>query len=298
MLVTAGFRDVLELARQRRPHLYNLNIGKPPPPVSPASRVEVAERINAAGETILPLNEAELATQLKSFGGPFEAFAVCFLHSYRNPAHEQLAGIVLHGMFPEAEICLSSEVSPEFREYERFATTALNAALMPVMARYLDAFTRGIEDRGVSGRSYVIQSNGGLVSPRNLQRTPVNTFFSGPAGGVVGAARVATAAGFSDIISFDVGGTSTDVCLIRGGSATRAAQREIGGLPVRVPSIDLHTIGAGGGSIAWTDAGGLPKVGPQSAGAIPGPACYGRGGIRPTVTDAQVLLGRLNPTAL
>ena len=228
----------------------------------------------------------------------FGAFAICFLHAYRNPAHERRAAEILRAVLPDALVCLSSDVSPEFREYERFATTAVNAALLPVMDRYLARFADGVERRGIPAPPYVIQSNGGLVSPATLRRLPINTFFSGPAGGVVGAVDVARASGVADIITIDIGGTSTDVCLVRGGRPARASQRDMGGLPVRTPSIDLHTIGAGGGSLAWVDAGGLPKVGPESAGASPGPACYGRGGERPTVTDANVVLGRLNPVAL
>ena len=300
MLTTAGFADVLELARQRRPHLYNLDIGKPRPPIAPEHRIEVTERLDETGAVVTTLDETALRTALAALPEPekFGAFAICFLHAYRNPAHERRAADILRAVLPDALVCLSSDVSPEFREYERFATTAVNAALLPVMDRYLARFADGVARRGVPAPPYVIQSNGGLVSPATLRRLPINTFFSGPAGGVVGAVDVARASGIADIITIDIGGTSTDVCLVRGGRPARASQRDMGGLPVRTPSIDLHTIGAGGGSLAWVDAGGLPKVGPESAGASPGPACYGRGGERPTVTDANVVLGRLNPVAL
>ena len=300
MLTTAGFADVLELARQRRPHLYNLDIGKPRPPIAPEHRIEVSERLDETGAVVTALDETALRTALAVLpdSEKFGAFAVCFLHAYRNPAHERRAAELLRAVLPDALVCLSSDVSPEFREYERFATTAVNAALLPVMDRYLARFADGVARRGVPAPPYVIQSNGGLVSPATLRRLPINTFFSGPAGGVVGAVDVARASGIADIITIDIGGTSTDVCLVRGGRPARASQRDMGGLPVRTPSIDLHTIGAGGGSLAWVDAGGLPKVGPESAGASPGPACYGRGGERPTVTDANVVLGRLNPVAL
>jgi N-methylhydantoinase A len=300
MLTTAGFTDILELARQRRPHLYNLDIGKPRAPIAPAHRIGVAERLDETGAVVTPLDEAALTAALAALpdAESFSAFAVCFLHAYRNPAHERRAAEILRAALPNALVCLSSEVSPEFREYERFATTAVNAALLPVMDRYLARFADGVAQRGIARAPYVIQSNGGLVSPATLRRLPINTFFSGPAGGVVGAVDVAAASGVSDIITIDIGGTSTDVCLVRGGRPARANQRDMGGLPVRTASLDLHTIGAGGGSLAWVDAGGLPKVGPESAGASPGPACYGRGGERPTVTDANVVLGRLNPVAL
>jgi N-methylhydantoinase A len=298
MLTTAGFRDILELARQRRPHLYNLDVPKPRAPIAVQDRIEVLERIGAEGEHVIEPDTSALEHALGGTATSAEAFAVCFLHSFRNPAHEQRAADVLRRKRPDVQICLSSDVSPEFREYERFATTVVNAALLPVMTRYLEQFRKGVADRGVPATPYVLQSNGGLVSPTTVQRLPINTFFSGPAGGVIGAVRAAGAASFDDIITFDIGGTSTDVCLVRGRRPARATLRHMGGLPVRTASIDLHTIGAGGGSIAWVDAGGLPKVGPESAGASPGPACYGRGGLRPTVTDANVLLGRLNPVAL
>jgi N-methylhydantoinase A len=298
MLTTAGFTDVLELARQRRPHLYNLDIGKPRPPVAPEHRIAVTERLDETGAVVTPLDEGALEADLAALSDGFDAFAVCFLHAYRDPAHEQRALEILRRRRSTALVCLSSDVSPEFREYERFATTVVNAALLPVMDRYLKHFSEGVAQRGVPSPPYVIQSNGGLVSPTTLRRLPINTFFSGPAGGVVGALNVARACGIADFITMDIGGTSTDVCLVRGGKPATATQRDMGGLPVRTPSLDLHTIGAGGGSVAWVDAGGLPKVGPESAGANPGPACYGRGGRRPTVTDANVVLGRLNPVAL
>jgi N-methylhydantoinase A len=300
MLTTAGFTDLLELARQRRPHLYNLDVGKPRLPIAPDHRVAVHERLDETGAVVTPLDEPALIAALAALpeAHSFSAFAICFLHAYRNPAHERRAAELLRAALPTALVCLSSEVNPEFREYERFATTTVNAALLPVMDRYLARFADGVAQRGIAAPPYVIQSNGGLVSPATLRRLPINTFFSGPAGGVVGAVDVACASGVDDIITIDIGGTSTDVCLVRGGRPARTHQRDMGGLPVRTASIDLHTIGAGGGSLAWVDPGGLPKVGPESAGASPGPACYGRGGDRPTVTDANVVLGRLNPIAL
>jgi N-methylhydantoinase A len=298
MLTTTGFSDILELARQRRPHLYNLDIGKPRPPVAQDHRVGVVERLDETGAVVTPLDEAALDASLAALPDGFDGFAICFLHAYRNPEHELRALECLRRRFPGALVSLSSDVSPEFREYERFATTAVNAALLPVMDRYLGQFSEGVAQRGVPSPPYVIQSNGGLVSPTTLRRLPINTFFSGPAGGVVGALAVARACGVEDFITIDIGGTSTDVCMVRGGRPASAMQRDMGGLPVRTASLDLHTIGAGGGSLAWVDGGGLPKVGPKSAGASPGPACYGRGGRFATVTDANVVLGRLNPVAL
>ena len=298
MLTTAGFTDLLELARQRRPHLYNLAVGKPRPPVAPEHRIAVTERLDDTGAVVTPLDEAALDAALAALPDGFSAFAICFLHAYRDPAHERRALDIVRRRHPSALVSLSSDVSPEFREYERFATTTVNAALLPIMDRYLEQFGEGVARRGIPSPPYVIQSNGGLVSPSTLRRLPINTFFSGPAGGVVGALSVARACGIADFITIDIGGTSTDVCLVRGGKPALATQRDMGGLPVRTASLDLHTIGAGGGSLAWVDAGGLPKVGPESAGASPGPACYSRGGRRPTVTDANVVLGRLNPVAL
>jgi N-methylhydantoinase A len=298
MLTTSGFSDILELARQRRPHLYNLEIGKPRLPVKREDRIAVNERLDESGAIVVPLDEAALSAALGASPKGFDAFAVCFLHSYRNPAHERRAREIIRHRYPEALVCLSSDVSPEFREYERFATTTVNASLLAIMDSYLERFSDGVRQRGVARQPYVIQSNGGLISPATLRQVPINTFFSGPAGGVVGAVNVAQACGVSDIITMDIGGTSTDVCLVRDGKPANANQRNIGGLPVRTASLDLHTIGAGGGSIAWVDAGGLPKVGPESAGAHPGPACYGHGGLRATLTDANMVLGRLNPVAL
>jgi N-methylhydantoinase A len=300
MVTGHGFTDILELARQRRPHLYNLAIGKPRPPIAPEDRIGVAERLDESGGVVTPLDEPALARALDGMAGQdrFSAVAVCFLHAYRNPAHERRAAEIVRQRLPDVPICLSSDVNPEFREYERFATTATNAALLPVVDRYLARFQDGVAQRGITAQSYVIQSNGGLASPATLRRLPINTFTSGPAGGVVGAVQVAQASGVEDIITIDIGGTSTDVCLVRNGVPARTQQQLMAGLPVRTASIDIHTIGAGGGSLAWVDPGGLPKVGPESAGADPGPACYGKGGQRPTVTDANVVLGRLNPVAL
>jgi N-methylhydantoinase A len=299
LLTTRGFRDVLELARQRRPHVFNLEIAKPAPPAARDARLELAERIGPDGAVIQALDAAQLdaaIAALKAAG--VEAVAVCLIHAYANPAHEQRVKAALARAWPAAHVSISSEVMAEFREFERCATTAVNASLMPVMRRYLERFARGIADLGVPGTPQVMQSNGGAASPEAVQALPINTFFSGPAGGVIGAAGLASAAGLPDIITFDMGGTSTDVCLVKQGQPARINQREIAGFPVRTATIDLHTIGAGGGSIAWVDLGGLPKVGPMSAGAQPGPAAYGLGGTRPTVTDANVVLGRLNPRAL
>jgi N-methylhydantoinase A len=299
MLTTAGFRDVLELARQRRPHYFNLDIPKPVPPAPRDCRLEIAGRIAYDGSEVTSLAEADIeraVTLLKS--KRVEAVAICFLHSYANPRHEERTREIVKKLWPEAYLCTSSDVLAEFREFERFATATVNASLMPVMDRYMEKFERGVRALGVRNVPRVMQSNGGAVSPRAVRKAPVNTFFSGPAGGVIGSVAAGAHVGAPNLITFDMGGTSTDVSLIREGEPGRKSERTIGGFPVRARTLDIHTIGAGGGSIAWVDAGGLLKVGPQSAGAFPGPAAYGRGGTQPSVTDANVVLGRLNPKAL
>jgi N-methylhydantoinase A len=299
VITTEGFRDVLELARQRRPHYFNLDIPKPMPPAARDCRLEVRERIAFDGSEVVPLDEEGLRRAIGRLKEKsVEAVAVCFLHAYANPAHERRAATLLKEAWPQVYACTSSDVLGEFREFERFATTTVNASLMPIMDRYLERFERGVESLGVKAAPRVMQSNGGAVSPDAVRRLPINTFFSGPAGGVVGSVGIGEELGRSNLITFDMGGTSTDVCLIRDGEPAKKSERMMGGFPVRARTLDIHTIGAGGGSIAWVDSGGLLKVGPQSAGAFPGPAAYGRGGDQPTVTDANVVLGRLNPVAL
>lgn len=299
MLTTRGFRDVLELARQRRPHYFNLDILKPPPPVARDCRIEVDERIDFDGSTAVALSEEDVRNAvdvLRTKG--VEAIAVCLVHSYANPAHEERAKELVRELMPDVYLCTSSGVLAEFREYERFATTAVNASLMPIVDRYLTRFERGVQDLGIACVPRVMQSNGGAVSQDAVRRLPINTFFSGPAGGVIGTVGLGQQLGIANLITFDMGGTSTDVCLIKNGVPSKKNERDMGGFPVRTRTLDIHTIGAGGGSIAWIDAGGLLKVGPQSAGAYPGPVAYGRGGEKPTVTDANVVLGRLNPRSL
>ena len=299
MLTTAGFRDVLELARQRRPHYFNLDVPKPTPPATRDCRLEIEERVGCDGEVLASLREDQVARAAKALERRnVEAVAVCFMHAYANPQHERSTCEILRSLWPKAYICASHEVLGEFREFERFSTCTVNAALMPLMDRYLRRFEDGVRALGVPAAPRVMQSNGGAVSPAAVRRMPVNTFFSGPAGGVIGTRAMGKQLGSRNLIAFDMGGTSTDVCLIRNLEPAVKSQREMAGFPVRTRNIDIHTIGAGGGSIAWVDAGGLLKVGPTSAGAFPGPAAYGRGGVKPTVTDANVVLGRLNPKTL
>ncbi|WP_143308057.1 hydantoinase/oxoprolinase family protein [Candidatus Entotheonella palauensis] len=299
MITTRGFRDILELARQRRPHLFDLDVQKPIPPAARDCRIEVTERMAPSGAVVTPLDEDDVRNAVSELRRQdVEAVSICFLHAYTNPAHEQRTKALLQQLWPDIYVCTSSDVLAEFREFERFATTTVNASLMPIMDRYLEHFVQGIHHLGVEVTPRVMQSNGGAVTPDAVRRLPINTFFSGPAGGVIGSRGLGAETGLQNLITFDMGGTSTDVCLIRDGLPGQKHVRELGGFPVRTPSLDIHTIGAGGGSIAWVDAGGLLKVGPMSAGSQPGPAAYGRGGIHPTVTDVNILLGRLNPRGL
>ena len=299
MITTNGFGDILELARQRKPHTFNLDILKPTPIVKRDCRMEVSERIDYEGKELLPLNEEEVIQAVAVLRTKnVEAVAICMMHSYANPTHEKRAAEILKEIWPEVYVCVSSEIMPEFREFERFSTTAVNASLMPIMDRYLAEFEAGVADMGIQIQPRVMQSNGGAVTPKAVRLAPVNTFFSGPSGGVIGAIGLGEQVGIHDLITFDMGGTSTDVCLIKDGVPVKKDLREIAGFPVRTRTIDIHTIGAGGGSIAWVDAGGLLKVGPMSAGAYPGPVAYGRGGTKATVTDANVILGRLNPKSI
>ena len=299
VITTAGFRDVLELARQRRPHYFNLDIPKPMPPATRDCRLEVTERVAQDGSVVTPLVEDDVRRAVETLKAKkVEAVAICFMHAYANADHEERARALVKSLWPEIYLCTSSEVLGEFREFERFSTATVNASLMPIMDRALAQFEQGVAALGIPHTPRVMQSNGGAVSPGAVRKLPVNTFFSGPAGGVIGSVGVSRLLKTPNLITFDMGGTSTDVCLIRDGEPANKSERQMGGFPVRTRTLDIHTIGAGGGSIAWVDAGGLLKVGPQSAGAVPGPAAYGRGGTRATVTDANVTLGRLNPKSL
>jgi len=299
LLTTRGFRDVLEIGRQLRPHLYDYRRGKPASLVAREHRLELHERMNAAGQVLLPLDDVALAgaiEQLKIAG--VQSVAVCFLHAYRNPAHEARARDALSKCFPSAYVSISSEVLPEFREYERLSTTVLNAVVGPRMQSYLGRFLDRVRSLGIEVEPFTIHSNGGLMSVRAVRAFPVRTCLSGPAAGVVGSAEVGRGAGYPNLVTFDVGGTSTDVSLVVDGTPLFSSLRSIAEYPVKTPMVDIHVIGAGGGSIAAMDDAGALKVGPRSAGAEPGPAAYGRGGDEATITDAQIVLHRLNPVAL
>jgi N-methylhydantoinase A len=299
LLTTGGFRDVLEIGRQTRPDLYDYTVERPAPLVPRHLRIEIPERLDADGNMLVPLDEdavARAAEELRAAG--IEAVAIGFLHAYKNDAHERRAGEIVRRMIPDAFITLSSEVLPEFREYERLSTAVINAYAGPRMAGYLGGFARRMNARAIQAPPYIFHSNGGLMSVETASRFPVRTCLSGPAAGVIGAAAIGRVAGFPDLVTFDVGGTSTDVSLVEAGQPAFTGERTVAGYPVRVPMVDIEAIGAGGGSIAALDDAGALKVGPRSAGADPGPAAYGRGGTEATVTDANLLLGRLNPEAL
>ena len=299
LLVTEGFRDILEIRRQIKPDRYDLHRLKPSPLVPRDRRLEVRERILWDGSVYEPLREDSLSRALDQMDRfQPEAVAICFMHAYSNPAHESAALARIRERFPQAYLSASHEVLPEFREYPRCATTVANAYVGPVMRRYLQRFADGGRALRIAPPLTIFQSNGGIASASAAADLPVRVLYSGPAAGVQGAVHVARQAGHQDVITFDMGGTSCDVCLARGGAPLLTMEQELGGFPVRFPMIDVHSIGAGGGSIAWVDGGGRLQVGPQSAGADPGPACYGRGGTAATVTDANVALGRLNPEAL
>jgi len=285
LVATEGFEHVLHLRRQARAHLYRLCEPHPEPLVPLERCFGVRERMGPDGV----IEELDLAS-LPELDA--EAIAVCLLFSFRDPAHEQAVVDELRRRLPDAHVVASHEVAPEFREFERASTAAADAYLGPVVARYARSLAgRCAEERLPA--PLVMRSSGGVATLEEVASHPAIALVSGPAAGVVGAARICGFAGIEDAVSFDMGGTSTDVCLVLGGAAGRAAEKDVGGLPVRLPTVDLHTVGAGGGSIAWVDSGGALRVGPRSAGAHPGPACYGRGGREPTVTDANLLLGRL-----
>jgi N-methylhydantoinase A len=307
LLTTRGFRDVLEIRRVRLPVLYDIHWRKPDPLVRRERRLEVDERIGPGGEVrrALDLEGArEAIARLKALG--CESIAVCFLHSYANPRHEQAVGEAASGEFPF--VSLSCEVLPEAREYERTATTVVDAYVKPVVSRYLGNLRAHLDAAGVGAPLRVMQSDGGVSSDRAAAASPVRIVESGPAAGAIAAAAAGRAAGLENLIAFDMGGTTAKASIVERGAITLASEYEVGGglhqgsrlikgsgHLIRIPAIDVAEVGAGGGSLAWIDAGGVLRVGPESAGALPGPACYARGGVRPTVTDANVVLGYLNP---
>ena len=300
MVTSRGFRDLLEIGRQTRPKVYDMHQDFPKPLVPRWLRYEVSERMRADGIVHVPLDEQELkeiASTLKAAN--IDCVAVCFLHSHAFPEHEERAAEILRKNMPdEVSIMTSSMVYPEFREYERFSTTVLNAALLTVMNAYLDRLTKGVAEKGVAAEPTISQSGGGLMSATYSRRYPIRSALSGPAAGVLGAAYRAKATNEANVITLDIGGTSADVSLLANGEPSVVHSRRLAGFPLRLPALDVNAVGAGGGSIAWIDRDGLLKVGPDSAGAVPGPACYGNGGLLATVTDANVVLGRLPDDSL
>jgi N-methylhydantoinase A len=299
LLTTKGFKYVLEIGRHDIPREGNLyGWIKPTRPVSPDRIFEVSERIDVSGQVLTPFDEDDCrraVRRLRQLGLP--SIAVVFLHAYANPLHEQRAAQIIAQEYPDAVVSLSSEVLPQFREFERSMATALNAAVMPHVSRYLNLLRGKLARAQIDAPLLIMKSNGGVTSAETAARQAIHTALSGPAAGVIGAVSVAHSAGFSNIISIDVGGTSADICLVRDRQPEITKEAKIGPFPLKIPIIDINTIGAGGGSIAAVLAPSRLQVGPRSAGAEPGPACYGRGGEEPTVTDANLLLGRI-PSSL
>lgn len=298
LITTEGFRDVLEIARIERPDagLYDINVDLPEPLVPRYLRLEVAERIGADGTVVRPLEAASArraVERLRAEG--VEAIAVCLLFSFRNPAHEHALAELCQALYPEAPVSLSCRVAPEFREFERTSTTVLNAYLLPITRRYLDSLAARLAEAYGPVDLRIMQTSGGALTAEAGRQRAVNMVNSGPAGGALAAALFGRLTGDDKVVGVDMGGTSFDVGLIVDGRPRVKAEGEFEGYPVKMPMIDVEGIGAGGGSLAWVDVGGALNVGPESAGADPGPACYGRGGLRPAVTDANLVLGRLNP---
>ncbi len=297
LITTRGFRDILELGRRTRPRNYGMT-GSFEALIDRSLRLEVDERMDARGRVLVPLDEGQVRQALhKLLELGAEAVVLQFLHSYVNPAHEQRAAEIAREIWPNDYVTVSSEILREVREFERCSTAAINAFVQPVLARYLGRLSDELASAGFPNRLLVMQGNGGIMAADLAVRQPVQTVMSGPAAGAIAAAQIGRQSGFPNLIACDMGGTSFDVSLIRDGIPAVSAEKDIAyGVPVRVPMVDIHTIGAGGGSIARVDAGGILRVGPESAGATPGPVCYGRGGSRPTVTDANVILGRVDPS--
>ena len=312
LITTRGFRDVLELRRLRMPRLYDLKWEKPPALVDRYLRLAVNERLDEKGNVLVPLNDDEVEQTIdRLLKEKIEALAVCLLHSYVNPVHEIRIKEIAKRKAPDLLVCISSEVLPEIKEYERTSTTVINAYVLPVVQQYCSRLRADLDNVGVKAPLHIMQSNGGLMTANAAAERPCNIIESGPAAGVVGAQALARKMGLSKIISFDMGGTTAKASIIENGEVTRSPEYAVGagimigsrlltgaGYPLKIPAIDLAEVGAGGGSHIWIDPAGSLQVGPSSAGAVPGPVCYELGGTEPTVTDANVVLGYLNPEAL
>jgi len=299
LITTEGFGDILLIQRQDRERVFQLAYRKPDAVIERRDVIEVGERIlaNGAVETALDIERsaAQILDALRK--RPYEAVAICLLNAYANPAHEQAIAQRIRDALPTLHVSCSHEISREFREYERASTTALSAYVQPIIDRYLSRFEERLAREGFRGRFSFMQSNGGRLSAKAIRNNSITALFSGPAAGVAGAIRQVAPSGYSNLITFDMGGTSTDVCLVTQGQPVVAPETRIDGLPIRTPVLDIATVGAGGGSIVWQDSGGMLRVGPQSAGASPGPACYGRGGQAPTLTDAHLIRGTIRADA-
>jgi N-methylhydantoinase A len=312
LIMTEGFRDVLEIRNLRMPRLYDMSWTKPPPLVERRLRVEVDERINAHGGVDKPLDEASVERAVRFLlDEGVESIAVCLLHSYLNPAHELKVKEIVSRLAPEITLCISAEVLPVINEYERSSTTVINGYVRPIVERYLNRLTAEVKRIGIDAPLLLMQSNGGLMTAKAAAVTPMHIIESGPAAGVVGVQALTRLIGIDKAISFDMGGTTAKASLIENGELTRATEYQVGagivlgsrllsgaGYTLKVPAIDLAEVGAGGGSILWIDAGGALQIGPHSAGAVPGPVAYDQGGAEPTVTDANIVLGYINPAQL
>ena len=299
LITTRGFRDVLELGRRTRPKPYGMK-GQFIPLIPRELRMEVDERLDADGEVLLPLNTDGVRTACEFLlAQDCEALVIHFLHAYRNPVHENHAAEIAAEIWPNGFVTRGHAILSEYREYERGVTAAVNASVQPVLHRYIGRLSEELGDKGYGRDLLVMQGNGGTVTAGRVLDHAVNTVMSGPASGVMAAARAGGRAGYPNLLTYDMGGTSCDVGLIRDAIPQVSSELELEyAMPIHVPMVDVHTIGAGGGSIAWIDEAGMLQVGPESAGAVPGPICYGRGGTRPTITDANLALGRLNPETL
>ena len=295
LLITRGFRDVLFLQRHNRTRIYDLFYKKPEPVLARRDIIEIDERISGQGEVVEPLDEVAVAAQLAENLGPgrYESVAICLLNAYAEPKHERQLATLVAKQFPDLTITCSADVTREFREYERTSTTTLAAYVQPVIDGYLRRFESQLVKQNFVGRFSVMQSNGGRLPVAGMSKNAITSLFSGPAAGVMGAVRQAGLSGYGNLITLDMGGTSTDVCLVADSKPSLSGETEVDGLPIRTPVLDIVTVGAGGGSICWQDDGGMLRVGPESVGADPGPACYGRGGNRPAITDAHMLRGTI-----
>lgn len=298
-VTTKGFRDLLLLQRHNRDRVFDLAYAKPRPIVPRKDCFEVSERVLADGSVATGLDESEIEASLVPAlaSGGYEAVAICLLNSYANPEHERRLADVVRQRLPHLLVAVSSDVARQFREYERASTTVIAAHVQPVISGYLERFEKHLAEHGFTGTFSLMQSNGGRLPSAGVRRNPITALFSGPAAGVMGAVRQAGQSGYRHLVTFDMGGTSTDVCLVEDGEPELMGQAVIDGLPVRTPLFGIVSVGAGCGSIVWVDDGGMLRVGPMSAGADPGPACYGLGGDRPTLTDAHVLRGTIRPEA-